>query len=701
MVLNEQNFDLLIAILAFITLIIIIFVVLQRKIFLNWFFVLFFGTLGGIIYYFKFLDNNFRILADLIYAFSFFAILYISVQDYTEKVLIKRLKRSKVALIGTLIVLLFILILSPIFTFKLSEDDKLVLFVLSLTLLIGLFSNILYIVVLTKSFSISELFYFLSVFCILITNTATVISFFGPQIYWDLSYVINITTYIFFISCSLTVYFEDQLTRISSDLDEKENILQTFIELAPVGVVLFQNESIKIVNNAMSKISGYSSSMIKTWSTSDIINIFDQNDRGRVVSSFKKAQEPFEAEYEENFIARFIDNEGKNKWGNFYLKRTKYQEKPSTFVIIIDITENIELEEKFRLAFLNSPNPIVLVDAKTDKFIIFNEKFPEMFGYGPNEIYSLTFDDLTLPIDLETQYKNYTQDGIRKDGWKLTTNKKYKRKDGTIIETVVSTSYIKVSDENQFFITQLVDISYLNDIEYYKNLINSLEKTNYELKSLTQIVSHDIKAPLLAINNLLALIESDYKDNIPEDLVEIFSNIHRKSTFTANLVKDILEYSKVGFYEDSSEPIELLKLLNEVTQLLNVPNNINFDINPQLPNLKISRVRITQVFQNLISNAIRFNDKEKGLIVIGSNKKENGFYEFFVEDNGIGIPKNELTNVFQMFKTLKKSPDSSGIGLTIVKKIIEYYGGDLTIESEEHVRTKISFTLPSSFVFTN
>jgi signal transduction histidine kinase len=117
--------------------------------------------------------------------------------------------------------------------------------------------------------------------------------------------------------------------------------------------------------------------------------------------------------------------------------------------------------------------------------------------------------------------------------------------------------------------------------------------------------------------------------------------------------------------------------------------------------LKISKIRIQQIFQNLVSNALKFNDKEFGKITIGANKLENGSYEFFVEDNGIGIPESEIGSLFQFFKTLNKSPDNTGLGLAIVKKIITHLGGKIEITSIYGFKTKISFVLPKKYIIVD
>jgi PAS domain S-box-containing protein len=699
--LNEKNFDFIIAILAIVTILILIVVVFNRKKFINWFFVLFFGCIGGLFYYLRNFDENFRIIADVIYLFAFCLIFTVSYIDYNNTFPEKVISRKIFFIKTTSYLILTILIPIPLIIFIFGNNNNfLLILIISILLTIIFVSNVIYLQIIIKSFSITRLFFFLSIFSVLVGNIATFLSFFFSSLFWDLSYIFNILDYAFFTSCAITVLFEDELLKVSFDLTEKEKILQTFIELAPVGVSLFQKNKIAFVNSSLANISGYSKEEMKDWSVNDIVNQFSGKDRVIISKSIERTQNSFLNESNESYRASFYNKQGKQKWVDFYAKTTEFQGNPSNFIIVIDRSDQVILEEKFKLAFLNSPHPIVMIDGKTDKFLLFNDQFINTFGYQANELLNMGFNDLTLPEDLIQQSKNYNNVDIYQEGFKLRTNKRYRKKNGDLFDTVVSTSFIKLSSENFFFITQLVDLTYLNEIEYYKNINKSLEEANEELKSLNQLVSHDVKAPINAIAQLLKIIEQN-QSKLPDEIFQIIEKINNKITFTSRLIKEILDYSGVGFFEDTLELVETKKVIEEINSVLTIPSKFNIEIQEKIPNLKISKIRIQQIFQNLVSNALKFNDKEFGKITIGANKLENGSYEFFVEDNGIGIPESEIGSLFQFFKTLNKSPDNTGLGLAIVKKIITHLGGKIEITSIYGFKTKISFVLPKKYIIVD
>ena len=699
MVLVEANFDFLIFILACVTLVVLNSVVIERRKFINWFIFILIGTLGGFIYYLSNFNPNLREIADLVYLGAFFVIIFVSIMDYNNFLRNNEITKAK-CFYQTILISGILLPLSLILYFIFgNQNSSLSFLILLYTLLLVILATIIYFFIIVKVFSITRMFFFLSILMILLTNFATDISFFGIQLVWDLSYFLNIITYIFFLSCSLTVFFEDQFIKISSDLVEKEAMFQTFIELAPVGVVIFQNGELISINSLMRNIYGFSLLELKNFTINDIVNTFTSEGKLQVEKSIRKALDPSTVDYEENFTAQFINKEGILKWGEFHVKTTNFKEEQTSFVILIDITERIKLEETFKLAFLNSPNPIVLVDAQTERFIIFNDKFLNLFGYTYEEMINQNFVNFSFPEDQAIQDKKYPKDTMRKEGFKLTTTKKYKNKDGTVIEALVSVNYIKVSDDVDYAITQLVDQTYLNEIEYYKIIIKSMEEANNELKSINQIVSHDVKAPLNSIINLLSLIELD-KVSLSPELLSIFTQIKTKTIYTSNLVREILEYSGIGFYEEKLNFVHLKNLLQDILNSLNVPPNFSITVNQNLPNLNISTIRIQQIFQNLLSNAINFYDKEKATLEIGYSVLNDGMYEFCVADNGIGIPEEEISSLFKVFKTLKKVPESTGLGLAIVKKIVLYYGGLVHISSVVGEYTKIYFTLPDRFIIT-
>ena len=152
------------------------------------------------------------------------------------------------------------------------------------------------------------------------------------------------------------------------------------------------------------------------------------------------------------------------------------------------------------------------------------------------------------------------------------------------------------------------------------------------------------------------------------------------------LITDVLEYSSIINGVKENNDVDLNLLIEEIKKVIYIK------VLQELPIIKGDKTKFQQLFQNLISNAIKFNDKEKGIIEIDV-KEQNSFYKFSINDNGIGIEKEHFDKIFKIFQSLKKSKDSSGIGLSIVKKIVDLYKGEIWLESEVNKETTFFFTI--------
>jgi PAS domain S-box-containing protein len=226
-------------------------------------------------------------------------------------------------------------------------------------------------------------------------------------------------------------------------------------------------------------------------------------------------------------------------------------------------------------------------------------------------------------------------------------------------------------------------------------LIEEVESANRELKDLVYIASHDLKTPLRGIKTLAAWLSTDYADKLGEQGREQIGLLLIRVERMYNLIEGILQYSRIGRVKENPALINLNKLMTEIISMLAPPANISVTVENELPTIKSEPTQIAQVFQNLMSNAIKYMDKPQGQIKIGC-VEENGFWKFNVTDNGPGIEERYFEKIFQIFQTLTSRDDfeSTGIGLTITKKIVELYGGKIWIESKVGEGSTFFFTLP-------
>lgn len=225
-----------------------------------------------------------------------------------------------------------------------------------------------------------------------------------------------------------------------------------------------------------------------------------------------------------------------------------------------------------------------------------------------------------------------------------------------------------------------------------EELLKSLEKQNQSLNEYAHVVSHDLKAPLRSIDTLINWFKEDnaslLDENNSKTLNLILSNVEKMDL----LIKGILEYSTIDKIELEDRWIDIETVINEITRTIAIPSNIEIIIKNKMPKVFGNDYRFKQLFQNLIQNAIKYNDKPQGIIEIGSTEKENEI-EFYIKDNGIGIQERYQAKIFDLFSKLENKDQSSGIGLSIVKKIIDLYGGKIWLESQEHIGTTFYFTI--------
>ncbi|HEY9811691.1 MAG TPA: ATP-binding protein [Halomicronema sp.] len=225
----------------------------------------------------------------------------------------------------------------------------------------------------------------------------------------------------------------------------------------------------------------------------------------------------------------------------------------------------------------------------------------------------------------------------------------------------------------------------------------ALEKRNQELDQFAYVTSHDLKAPLRAISNLSQWIEEDLSDTITEETQHQMQLLRGRVHRMENLINGLLHYSRVGRLRTESETFSVENLLKEMIDSIAPPPNFTIEVRAGMPILHSPRLLLQQVFSNLVSNAIKHHDRSDGTIIIGVEEREN-FYEFSVADDGPGIAEQFHEKVFIIFQTLqaRDHAENTGIGLSLVKKIVENEGGSIWLKSQEGEGTTIYFTWPKS-----
>ncbi len=229
--------------------------------------------------------------------------------------------------------------------------------------------------------------------------------------------------------------------------------------------------------------------------------------------------------------------------------------------------------------------------------------------------------------------------------------------------------------------------------ERVKQRTAELEAANNELKDFAYIVSHDLKAPLRGISQLANWLVKDYASAFDEEGKQMVALLINRVTRMDNLINGILQYSRVGRLKGRDEPVNLEILIKQIIDSLSPPTSIEIIIEPALPTVIGDKTQLEELFQNLLSNAIKFMDKPQGHITVGCID-EGTYWKFMVADNGPGIEEKYHQKIFQIFQTLtpRDVRESTGIGLSLVKKIVESYHGRVWLESTVGQGTTFFFT---------
>ncbi len=266
-----------------------------------------------------------------------------------------------------------------------------------------------------------------------------------------------------------------------------------------------------------------------------------------------------------------------------------------------------------------------------------------------------------------------------------------KTPDGTITGGVVVFDNITEDKQTEEQVQQLN--------QQLKEQILELDRSNKELDDFAYIVSHDLKEPLRGIRMQSRFLMEDYEDRLDENGKRKLTRLQTLSQKMTDLLDALLYYSRVGRTELSLQETDLNEVITEIQDRfheVSQENQVEFRIPQLLPHIICDSIRVSELFHNLISNAVKYNDKAKKWIEIGWQNQEAGPPVFSVRDNGIGIREEQIDSIFRIFKRLHEQDQfggGTGVGLTFVEKIIQRHGGKIWVESTFGEGTTFYFTL--------
>lgn len=262
-----------------------------------------------------------------------------------------------------------------------------------------------------------------------------------------------------------------------------------------------------------------------------------------------------------------------------------------------------------------------------------------------------------------------------------------------LADEIAKGNFKKISDNKNDELEKLSESLNIMSETLEKNF-EELTKKNKELDQFAYVVSHDLKAPLRGIDNISKWIEEDHEDDLTPALKKHLELIKGRTKRLENMINGLLDYARAGRVNSNTEKVNVQEMITELVEEL-VPSSFTVNIKTKMPVLTTEKLRLEQVFSNLLSNAVKYHDKNKGEITISSYDLGD-MYEFSVSDNGPGIQAEYHDKIFMVFQTLKERDafESTGVGLAIVKKIIDEQKMKIVVESEISKGTTFKFTWP-------
>jgi len=338
----------------------------------------------------------------------------------------------------------------------------------------------------------------------------------------------------------------------------------------------------------------------------------------------------------------------------------------------------------------NTPDSTIIVN--DDGTIVYaNQMTLQIFGYTRDELTGQSIGTL-IPSRFHHVHGDFMA-SFFKNGRSRSMGKGRslfaRRKDATEFSVEISLSPINTK------FGKLVICS-IRDVSEQIKTQNALTRSNTELEQFAYVASHDLQEPLRVVASFSQLLGKRYHGKFDKDADDFIDFIIQGAIRMQNLINDLLSYSRLGSKERTHNRIDFNDILQEVVenlQFLIRDNHVKISYD-NLPSLKVSATQMIQLFQNLISNAIKFHSNTTPIVTITAKQQDNE-YLFSVTDNGIGIEPQYYERIFILFKRLNTNPEftGTGIGLTLCKKIVELHGGKIWVESSPEKGSTFYFTL--------
>ena len=380
-----------------------------------------------------------------------------------------------------------------------------------------------------------------------------------------------------------------------------------------------------------------------------------------------------------------IYSQGEYKGGLWTYNDITFQKKYNLFLE--------SQKEKFSGIIANMNLGLIETD-ENDSILLVNQSFCKMSGLTEKELIGQKAVSIFNPSEKHAEYHRDRLEKRKKgisDSYEMQLEIKDRGKRFWLISAAP-----RIDDNGTHLgsIAICMDITDRKSLELQKEqLLEELENRNNELQEYAHIVSHDLKSPLRNINALASWLYEDYKDKLDDNGIFQLRAMQDKVEAMDKLVDGILKYSTVNAETLGEEDVNINDVIEDIKGIIFIPNHVEVKTANELPTIKADKTKVHQLFQNIISNAVVHIEEDKeGQVVVGSTETET-HWQFTIADNGIGIKKEYHEKIFKIFQSVGNKERSTGIGLSIVKKILDLYNGKVWLESELGKGTTFYFTL--------
>lgn len=485
-----------------------------------------------------------------------------------------------------------------------------------------------------------------------------------------------------------------QEMEIKQLLLEQRSQLDIIVQNSPLGIVLIDGGKIIKANSTVTKLLGYQEIELKSMTINHISNPEDEAEGTRLVNEMKQGKL-------DNFsiVNKYRKKDGTELWAKTSVSAVKNNKGEINYLVALieDITNQRAADsrlkaerEKYSSIIANMNLGLIEVD-NDDIIQMTNQSFCNMSGFQQHELLGNKASDI-----LRVQNKN------------LISAKGEERKEGKsdsyeveVLDKTGARRYWLISgapryDADNTMIGSIgihLDITNQKILEFQKErLLKELENSNKGLQEYAHIVSHDLKSPLRSISALSTWLYEDYKEVLDVTGQHNLNLMQEKVVAMDKLIQGILEYSTANNSALDKTEVDLNGVIENVGETIFIPEHVQIKVPKKLPIILADSTKMQQLFQNIIGNAVMHIEKEKGLVEVFFSDIDS-HWSFTIKDNGVGIPKEYHQKIFQIFQSIGNKERSTGIGLSIVKKIIDRYGGEIWVDSEVGIGTSFHFTL--------